>query len=187
MKDLQDKPTLLYFYFDFTDSDKQQFRNTVPSLLWQLYYKNKTTRKIIKALHASCAGEENRKAQPSMKQLQEAFQETIRHCGETWIVLDALDECTARDALLKWLQDLRDAETNTHILVTSRSVQDVTLAIESFTSPSERMAISHDLMKDDICNYVRARLELPEFNIWEARPEVRKHIESTLVEKADGM
>ncbi|KAI1880051.1 hypothetical protein JX265_001672 [Neoarthrinium moseri] len=176
---------LLYFYFDFTDIEKQRFENTIRSLIDQLYHNNQSAREVLGSLYSSCDGGSE---QPRVDQLQAILVKMIQQSGEVWIILDALDECTSREELLRWLRGIRTEEVNFHILTTSRPERDITSAIEQFSSDEEQIAIQSDLITADIRSYVHAHIrEHEDFQIWKTRPDIQEEIESNLVKKADGM
>ncbi|KAI1861538.1 hypothetical protein JX265_009505 [Neoarthrinium moseri] len=189
IEDLQTSPghsaALLYFYFDFTDTQKQQFENTIRSLVWQLYHKNERARKDLGALYASC---NSGRDQPRIDRLQETFAKMVQESGEVWVVLDALDECTVRDKLLFWLENVRTGKQNVHLLATSRPERDIRSAIEKFSYEEERIPIQDDLIEADIRSYVHAQIrEDKSFEIWNTRPDIQAEMETSLVSKANGM
>ncbi|KAI1870317.1 uncharacterized protein JN550_005245 [Neoarthrinium moseri] len=176
---------LLYFYFDFTDIEKQRFENTIRSLISQLYHNNQSAREELGSLYSFCNGGSQ---QPRENQLQATLVKMIQQSGEVWIILDALDECTSREELLRWLRGIRTEQVNFHILATSRPERDITSAIEQFSSDEEQIAIQNDLITADIRSYVHKHIrEHEDFQLWKTRPDIQEEIESNLVERADGM
>jgi hypothetical protein len=87
---------LLYFYFDFTDTDKQTLNNVIRSLISQLYHKRKDTEKLLDSLFTSC---NNGRSQPTVESLCKVFLQMIDQAQEIYIVLDALNECRIRKGL----------------------------------------------------------------------------------------
>ncbi|KAH6646797.1 hypothetical protein BKA67DRAFT_496362, partial [Truncatella angustata] len=181
--------TLLYFYFDFTDSRKQLFENTLRSLVWQIYCRNENSRQHLNSLYSStCRGG---KEQPSFDSLQRTFTEMMGNLEEVWIVLDALDECETRNKLLSWIRNIAQdssAQVNIRLLVTSRPEQDIMTAIQRHASDEQIIAISHNLLESDIRNYVQARVREHEgLSRWRGYKEIQDQIEASLLEKANGM
>ena len=76
---------LLYFYFDFTDSEKQTLRGVVCSLISQLYHTCKSAQEPLDALFSSF---KDKNTQPSCESLCKVLREMIRRTREVWIVLD---------------------------------------------------------------------------------------------------
>lgn len=179
--------TLLYFYFDFNDIDKQSLESAVRSLISQLYYKRKDTRQPVDSLYSSC---ESGKRQPSAESLREIFLSMVQQAGQAWIVLDALDECKTRSdypvmGLLSWIRQLRDSEVDVHILVTSRPEQDIQSSIKKWTSSKDAIPLQSNLVEDDIRKYIHARVS--QLDRWQSKPDIQKKIESSLINKAGGM
>src|SRR5947209_7612016 len=102
------RQSLLYFYFDFSDTNKQTLESMVRSLTSQLYSKCGGASKEFDSLFSSC---EYGRRQPSCESLCKAFLHMTELVKEVWIVLDALDECRTRKGqptkgLLSWIRDL---------------------------------------------------------------------------------
>ncbi|KAI1821809.1 hypothetical protein F4861DRAFT_532688 [Xylaria intraflava] len=185
---------VLYFYFDFNDTSKQNFDMMLRSLISQLYghYKNADVRGSLDALYSSC---DDGQKQPRLESLCATFRDMVQRSGtEIWVAIDALDECTIRQeypnkGLLPWIQDV-GAFPNIHLLITSRPEQDIEAAIRKSTCDSVTfMHIQSSLVKSDIDAYVRSRVRSHGQlrDRWNTRPDIQARIEDTLIEKADGM
>lgn len=182
---------LLYFYFDFNDTDKQTLDNMLRSLIHQLAHKQDAALKDLESLFST---HRNGRSQPSREELCTVFIQMIKQCDEVWIVLDALDECSTRkghqtEGLLSWMKDLvMSRPTNIHMIVTSRLQGDIESEIPRWAGRQAIFSIQNDSALDDIRQYVRRRVLQGEgFRRWHSRPDVQKEIESRLMEKADGM
>ncbi|KAI3326446.1 ankyrin repeat-containing domain protein [Xylariaceae sp. AK1471] len=195
IEDLTKKGTshgLLYFYFDFNDSSKQNFDMMLRSLINQLYNKSKDVRSSLDSLYSSCS---QGRQQPSLESLSASFRDMVELAGEVWIVIDAVDECTTRDGypvggLLPWIQSLQDYQANIHLLLTSRPEQDIEAAIKDRNRDRDIIIpIQNDSVKEDINAYVYARVrEHGELSRrWHSRQKIQSDIETTLIKKADGM
>ena len=179
--------SLIYFYFDFNDIAKQSLEKTVRSLVHQLYHNRTDLRREVDDLYSSCNDGDR---QPDSASLFKLFQNMVQQAGKLWIVLDALDECEGRmdgfaGGLLSWLQGLRNAGLDIHVLVTSRPEHDIQAAIESWTHAEEVIPLQSGLVKGDINAYIRARTKA--MTRWQSRPDIQQTIENTLIQKADGM
>ncbi|KAK7750874.1 hypothetical protein SLS62_007137 [Diatrype stigma] len=179
--------SLLYFYFDFSDTHKQSFENAVRSFIYQLYYKQGDCRPEVDSLYSSCS---NGYKQPSNEVLLALLQNLIKEAGEVWIVLDALDEHEDEGGrrtkrLLPWIKNLRDCASSTHILVTSRPEIDIKLGIEGWACHEEIISLKGGLVDQDIRDYVEAMVQ--KMHRWQSRPDIQKEIKDALVRKADGM
>ncbi|KAI0411065.1 hypothetical protein F5X98DRAFT_358030 [Xylaria grammica] len=187
---------LLYFYFRFNDTSKQNLDDALRSLVSQLYVKRDDVRNHLDGLFDSCQEDGN---QPDIKKLATTFKDMARHVGEIWIVLDALDECPVmneaatrsvhqRKELLSWLQDLWDLPINIHLLITSRPAQDIEETIESWPHSVETISISNELVEADIHAYIRTRVQEDQgLKRWRSNPKVQKDIEEKLMGNSGGM
>jgi len=182
--------TLLYFYFDFTDAEKQTLRGVVCSLISQLYHTCKSAQEPLDAFFSSF----DRSTQPSRESLCKVLYNMIERAGEVWIVLDAIDECAERkggptEGLLLWMRDLvKWGKSNVHCLVTSRPEQDIRAELSGLTTGKSRISIQSDLVNDDILAYICTKVRDGEgLKRWRGRPDIQKEIEEHLAKKAEGM
>jgi hypothetical protein len=109
--------------------------------------------------------------------------------GETYIILDALDECKDREELLEGVRAIAGWELKKlHILVTSRREKDIEESLESLVNDDKRACIQGSLVNDDIQAYVHKRLQTDQkLKRWQKNSKVQQEIEMTLMEKAGGM
>jgi len=177
---------VIYFYFDFNDVEKQQFEKMIFSLIKQLSLRCTSTSRVLAALFSSYM---NGERQPTSDALLLTLQHMIREFGETYIILDALDECKDREELLEGVRAVVGWELKKlHILVTSRREKDIEESLESFVNDERRVCIQSALVNDDIRVYVHKRLQTDQkLKRWQKNSEVQQKIETTLVGKADGM
>lgn len=190
INDLLPSRALLYFYFDFNDTDKQTFESMVRSLVIQLSCKFEDAWKQLDFLYSSC---EDGRRQPTRDSLCKMLLNMMEQVKEVWIVLDALDECCTRkgsptEGLLAWIRDLhRSEQRNVHLLVTSRPEQDIQSGLSEFHDDNI-VPIQGDLIANDIRAYIHTRVRQDEgLKRWRARPDVQDEIETRLTEKADRM
>ncbi|KAM7186285.1 hypothetical protein V8F33_011881 [Rhypophila sp. PSN 637] len=179
-------PSLIYFYFDFNDVEKQSLENAVRSLIAQLYGKRKEARAGVDTLYSACG---NGDGQPSIAELHKVFLSMLQQAGEIWIVLDALDECSTRDSgtdgLLPWLKHLRMSDLDIHILATSRPEIHIKSAVEGWARDEELIPLRGQAVTNDIKSYVQARTK--QMQRWKDRQDIQQEVETALTEKAHGM
>lgn len=178
-------PSLIYFYFDFNDIEKQSLENAVRSLVAQLYHKRREVRAEVDTLFSSY---DKRASQPSIAELRKVFLMMLQQAGEIWIVLDALDECSTRDStngLLSWIKDLLKSDLHIHILVTSRPEIDIKSVIEGWARDEEIIPLSGQPVENDIKSYVQARIR--KVQRWKDRQDIQQEVETCLTKKAHGM
>ncbi|KAL9097530.1 MAG: hypothetical protein Q9165_000426 [Trypethelium subeluteriae] len=182
---------LLYFYFDFSNPKKQSHESMVRSLLHQLYYRSDFTRQELNLLFSSS---QYGFWQPNIESLCQVLRDSIEHGDQIWIILDALDECTAKqglqnDSLLPWIRDLIGAKLDhVHVLVTSRPEHDIERTFQDLASIDDIIRLNSNLVSNDIYTYIHARVRDHDgLERWRGRPDVQDEIEKELTKRAKGM
>lgn len=109
---------LAYFYFDFNEAEKQHVDECICSLIIQLAQFDTEAAEKVQALHIQC---ENGGRRPSSESLRLCLGRILKDSPRTFLVLDALDECTEGDELLETIERIRSWNLpNVNILATSR-------------------------------------------------------------------
>ena len=177
---------VLYFFFDFDDPDKQRPENMMRSLLSQLSLHCVNVPPVLEKLYLSCLSGDRI---PSFEAVLKTFHQMATAFDNTFIVLDALDECNQRPELLKSIDEMMSwKDTNLRVLVTSRKEKDIEDSVLPLTKNKARVCIQSALVNADICAYVHNQLQTNrKLQRWQYKPEVRMEIENTLMEKANGM
>ncbi|KAH0563190.1 hypothetical protein GP486_002236 [Trichoglossum hirsutum] len=177
--------SIAYFYFSFNDTEKQKTCNFLRSVLAQLANQRQRIPDSLQSLYNGY-----RHGQPPTADLKRTLQSVLKLSGQTFIIADALDECpsngTERVELCALLTEFsRWALPNLHILVTSRNEPDINEALSALvTFPA--ICIQSKQVDADIRLYVKTELENdPKLKKWSI--QIKKEIENTLVEGADGM
>ena len=178
------KPTvaIAYFYFDFNDTEKQRHDKFTHSLIEQLAWQSA---KALACLESLFSRFQDGKKQPTQDALEVALQKVLNEFGETFIILDALDECKEREELLLLLKNLTFWGTgNLHVLATSRRERDIEETLESLVT--SEICLQSALVNVDIDTHISERLQNdPKLKRWPAN--VRGEIKDTLMEGAQGM
>jgi hypothetical protein len=170
---------VIYFYFDFSDPNKQHSEDMLRSLLLQLYYESPTARTVIDALFDSHS---DGTRQPSMKELQVTLESVLEKSDDIGIILDALDEAQSPNELVQWCRTIDNLEAlKVRLLVTSRT--------QIVDWPNEKLVVSLGLkdVSGDIKYYTRRRLRSEEFANWANQETLRDEVETAICEKAGGM
>lgn len=185
IKDLEEGDTCqkpLYFYFDFSDVGKQTFDHMARSLILQFSHINVAAKAELQTLHEQ---HRNGTQEPSMHALEKTLGKMISASPRTPIILDALDECTTREPLLKWLEHAR-----CHVILTSRELEDISRALGDWLARSYIVDAQGSEVDDDIAAYVQHQLRKADSklaNTWKSRPDILSNIESTIKRQANGM
>jgi hypothetical protein len=155
---------------------------------------------MLKELRTTCQsnlkGEEQK---PTTNELVKFFDEILQFEQETWLVIDALDECLTEGkredfkCLVAWIRDIVLAKhDNLHLLVTSRNENEIRDGLSAVTSPETCISIEGRGLDNDIKDYVQARiLQSDELQRWEdesnASDDLRQKIQAKLLDQAGGM
>lgn len=137
---------LLYFYFDFNDSNKQTLENMLRSLTRQLYQGQTEVRGSLDQLWKS---HRNSNQELSRESLNEILLAMLSKVDCTYIVLDALDEASPRSDLLAWVKSICRLHRSARVLVTSRREYDIEAALLKWMQPENITFIqAHDVYED---------------------------------------
>jgi hypothetical protein len=148
------------------------------------------------ACQSNSKGEEQK---PTTNELVKLFNEILQLGEETWIVIDALDECLTEGKRedfkrsIVWIRDVFLAKhDNLHLLVTSRNENEIRDGLSAVTSPETSISIEGRGLDNDIKDYVQARIfQSDELQRWEdesnANDDLRQTIQAKLLDQAGGM
>ena len=174
-----------YFYFDFNNRAQQYFDTMLRSLISQLWLQNRENANAVDALYSAC---DSGASQPSLDMLKKALKELAQSFGDTFFILDALDECQERKDLMPYIEEMAVWKfSGLHMLLTSRKEKDIDDSLSTILDDEQRICIQSAQVEGDIRSYVRSRIRTDrELKKWQ-RPEVQTEIETVLMEKAGGM
>jgi hypothetical protein len=196
---------LAYYYFDFRDPQKQKASNLLRSLISDLCPITCDLPEDVRKLY----DDYRRKKTPSNSELRETFLSVVRSSGQTYIVIDALDECGASsqgrepssiqdeldnqdglDELLSILSELIDlGASHLHLLVTSRDGQsaiDEKLTTKIKLDDNRYDVILHEKVDGDIVTLIESKVNDKRY-LRDLNPELKTQVASSLKEKAKGM
>lgn len=175
--------TVLQFYFDFNDIEKQGHEKMIRSLVWQLSVNNVAAPQPLRLLYAACL---NGQRQPTTDSLLDTLRDLLQGYDRVFLVLDALDECTDRSELLSAVTKISAWQLGIRILVTSRIETEIGEYLNRIGK--EKIGIQSALVDSDIRAYVQERLSNDwKLRRWKNHSEIRNEIENTLTENAGGM
>ena len=183
---------MAYYYFDFRDTDKQNLRGLLSSLLCQLCAVSDPFHKFFARIYSAHAGGTR---EPSDSALTQCLMDMLQLEGQPtiYIIVDALDECpnssglpTPREEVLEFLEDLIDYKLpNVHICISSRPEFDIRTVLEPL-APFRVSLHDETGQKKDILDYVSAVVHSDrKMRKWRA-PDKQLVID-TLSERAGGM
>ena len=168
-----------YFYFDFRYVKKQFSKEAIRSLTFQIALRYDALSGLEQLYNQSNQGA----FQPEEAGIQNLLRKTFDISNPISIVLDALDECTDREAMLKFVKELSGSQ-GVRLVVTSRRETDIENAI--LDRASQVINIESSLVDADIQVYVRDQVggdtRLAKWSI-----EIREEIITKICSQADGM
>lgn len=153
----QSNPTfrVAYFYFDFVNEQEQRYESFLRSLVAQLFAQNMSIPETLQTLYSNS---QDGQQQPKTDEVVATLESFLEESRETYIILDALDECTDREEILALIREIHGNKTRKlHILATSRRKRDIEEALERLNTGQVR--IQDAQTRQDIQLYIRKRLD----------------------------
>ena len=141
---------------------------------------------VLEILHSSS----NRGGQqPSIDALMNVLRQMLREFPQSYLILDALDECADRAELMGILEQIAAWQLEeTRVLVTSRKERDIESSIEDIVDDEYIVCLQSQVVDKDIQLYVRQRLfNDKSLKRWKDDAEIRQKIETSLMEGSHGM
>lgn len=177
------RDAVVYFYFDFSDDHKQSIQACLRSLLAQLCDSAESLPEEVQQLferHQRLGAQENFETEV----LLESISALCRLFRRTFVIIDALDECSERAVLLEALVSVIEGSTSVSLLMTSRRERDIDIIL------GERVTHTISMIERVVDADIRLHIQacLRDDVILKRRDEaVKQEIEDVLVEGARGM
>ncbi|KIL59584.1 hypothetical protein M378DRAFT_84858, partial [Amanita muscaria Koide BX008] len=173
---------LAYYYFDILDVKKRTVEGLLSSLALRLYTCNPSNHTALDQLYRNCKDGVDK---PSGQQLEDLLKQLISGFKETYIVIDALDECKEWQELLKLLKRIHGWQIGQcHLLVTSRKEQVIVNSLEHVALKEIDLTLMP--VANDINKYIDEKLEESE-ELITLELETKQHIKELLKAKANAM
>jgi hypothetical protein len=175
-----------FAYFFFDGKDGQKGSQTVDSLIRSLIRQFSTAYggvpAVLTKLYHSCHDGD---VQPSIDSLQATLLLILEAFNDVYIILDALDECAERKAVLKWIKQTTSwRKSKLHLLATSRPEE--AIAKDLRLLDPDHIDIKQDLVSRDIERYINSILyDEDSFGQW--GDEMKANIKNTVLDNARGM
>jgi hypothetical protein len=154
--------TVVYFYFDYREPNKQGARGLLSSLLIQLCAQSKACCAVLSNLYSACSRDIR---QPNILTLTQCLKDMLTQLSSdsVYIVIDGLDECPSpgrpgpypRWEVLKLLREIVGCHhPDLHICVLSRAEPDINKVLEPLAS--HRASIHEESGQvQDVAAYVK--------------------------------
>ncbi|KAJ7835381.1 ankyrin repeat-containing domain protein [Mycena olivaceomarginata] len=147
----QPRTAIAYFYFDFRDEKSQRVKIMLQSIILQLSAQSSNSYSALERVHESSQGQ----TLPTYNKLLGILEELLSDFTQTYIVLDALDECNEADHLVQFIARLQDWTTRPlHLLFTSQPRK-------IFAEPFEGallVVLTPDITHQDIRRFINSEL-----------------------------
>jgi hypothetical protein len=169
-----------YFYFDFSDAQKQNFSNMLCSFVGQLSAARVSEE--VDELYKSC---NEGQRQPCVDDLVKILVALCSGSHRTYVIVDAMDECTERKQLLTFLCTIIQTDViQVNVLVTSREEQDISESLSAVVAKSVNLECAG--LDADIERYISKCLDND--SDWQNdTSEVKEEIREALLKGAHGM
>ena len=183
---------LAIFYFHFGDITKQDARNLLSSVLFQLCSQSNKFSQVLSSIYSSHG---NGSREPSIDTLLDCLKRILALQGQApiYIVMDALDECpnssgipTQRQEVLEILKELIDLKhSHVYFCVASRPEIDIQEAFDSLNPYDVSLHNQAGQIKD-LAEYVKSVVHSDaKMKNWPA--DVKQLVIDTLAERGGGM
>ncbi|KAF7365666.1 p-loop containing nucleoside triphosphate hydrolase [Mycena venus] len=178
-----DSTAIAFFYFDFADPDTQSVEQALRRLVLQLSCQSPAPYATLHQEYKLCDGQ----TVPTYLKLLEILEKLLRRLGDTYLILDALDECKAadHDRLVDFIRKLSGwSDFQLHVLVTSQP-RDIFEKAFMLLQNLSQITIHAYTTSDDIRLYISNELaSKSELQLW--KPEWG-HITTYITNKSAGM
>ncbi|KAJ7608804.1 hypothetical protein FB45DRAFT_380535 [Roridomyces roridus] len=166
-----------FFYFDFKNKRSHQVLEALQDLILQLSAQSPHPYQTLHQLYVEL---NDGRTLPTYENLLKVLKNLLQELGQTYVVLDALDECQEPEKLVKLVMEMQTWPVPLHFMITSqernifnnkfRALPTIELS-PGFTSEDIHLFVSHEL-------HSSMKLE-----VWATQPNVVQKI----VQKSSGM
>ncbi|KAI9796740.1 MAG: Ankyrin repeat domain-containing protein 44 [Piccolia ochrophora] len=170
---------IAYFYCDYQDQGHQTASNVLAAIIKQLVIRKPTALEPVEELFDNLHGE---RKNPTLAQLESALYSVCHHFNQTFLIIDALDECdlAQRKQLFPVFQGLQKASGK--LFVTSRPhAQD----IARFFAVDAKIPI--EASEDDMRRFIEKQIDDDEDLMDLLTDDLRDNIISTIPGRARGV
>ena len=167
-----------YYYFDFSHGEKQKVASFVRSVIAQLCTQWNCIPDSVQELYRSY-----HHLQPDLEKLVDVLMSLLNICTGVYIVIDALDECSDRELLLRIISRMHHNGI-VRLMATSRRESDIEQELGPLTKWTTNL--TNSAHHEDIRLYIQTQLRNnPVLKSWPKT--TRSQIEKSLVDGAHGM
>ena len=131
----------------------------------------------------ACCGDGHQ--EPTLDDLEHTLHRILEGFSSTFIILDALDECTERERILNWIQTVilkKDINFGLHLIVTSRPEEEIEEKFKSY----HYLDLVEESGNHDLVAYLDYQLQ-NDSDLQKWKSDTQEQIKLTLVKQAGGM
>jgi hypothetical protein len=180
----QSNTTPAYFFFDSRDGQAslQSYDGLLRSITYQLCVRLDTLPGVLVTCYKDCG---SGATLPSRSDAQQICLSALHHIPETYIIIDALDECSEISQVASWLKKLLTAGGGKlHVLITSRDKPDISVHVSKI--PQQQVCYLDESTNADIKLYIDSKMqESRQLTLWSH--DIQRNIRERLLDGADGM
>ena len=180
--EIRDGDGLAQFYFDFQDQRSQRVTTFLQSVIVQLSDQKPSVPEEVKVLYDDNI---NNLKQPTVETLILTLSSLAKEFQRTYIIVDALDECSELERLLKAITEVvRQCDGNINILAASREDEGIGMALKPCLN--DTLCVEGKGVEADLRRFVQNRVKGdPDLNMWS--DNLKREIENYLVRGSHGM
>ena len=170
---------ITYFYFNYKQQAEQSIESLLASLLKQLLLGQSCLPIEVQNLYERHI---EKRTRPSEAELSDILNMSIRRFSRSFILLDALDECTdlqTRSKLLKRVFSLQNHQ-RVSVFATSRSIPEISAEF------SGALSVEIRAIDDDVYRYVQSQMNALPYCV-QKNKALQKIIIDEIVQAIDGM
>lgn len=172
----------VYFYFTFKDDTLSDAHTMVKSLIKQLAPFCIDIPHDFDHLYASNG---RGTFEPSPAHAQQLLRLILQKLSNTYVVVDALDECREQRSLEKSIATIIGWNLpNVHLLLTSRRERNLVECLESFIHRTDMIELQNHIVDQDIRRFIQDKLA---HSHWKTNQEVCTNVETELRSNSNGM
>ncbi|KAH6886789.1 ankyrin repeat-containing domain protein [Thelonectria olida] len=173
---------VVYFYFDFSDSSKQNLVSLLKSVIFQL---GSTAQGPSTAAESLFETQKRGLNEPSLEELVDVCVAEVVRTQSTYLLIDALDESPMSERgpfFQKFLQSMLQA--NVSILITSRKEPDIERGLKDVAS--DIISLQASVVDEDVRTHVHTVIHTDP-TLSSVKPALQKEILDEIVAGARGM
>lgn len=173
---------IAFLFCNFRQQQEQRLMDLFLSLLKQLAQRQPSLPECITRLYKDHARDQTR---PPFSEISSALYSVIANYSRVFIIIDALDECSATDGVLsQFLEELFSlhARTGSNIFATSRPILDIPREFER----QESSILEIHASPEDMRRYLDGHINKVSTCLRKT-PVIEEKIKTAIIQAADGM